>query len=570
MRALLRLYKKHLPLLLAVGVLYALSAICELLLPYEMGVIVSQGIKGQNEQIIYKSGAVMAVLALSALLISIFTVKINAHVAADFSRDLRIKTFNKINSLSFEEFSSIGTSSLLTRVNDDIVTLSELASSGIYTIVNVPITFIGGVILVMKKDLLMGIIMLCVSPAVIIFASLLSKRLNYLWDRGDKLTDEQNRHVRERMSGIRVLRAFDKEEEKHGKIEKATKEMVLSYIRANVLSGFINPVATVLLNFATVAIIAVSASRISYQSALSAGDIISALQYIGLILNGLLTLSWTITWLPHVAVCVKRVNQIYALKGLPESKGGELLKGEISIENLTFTYPSSSLPTLKGINFKATCGEKVAIIGGTGSGKSTIAKLIAGFYPIEKGKITFGGKVYNSDMVGSVRKSLSLALQKSMIFEGSVKDNITCFNNDYSEEQVLKVASVAQLNSFLQEKGGLNFELKQYGANISGGQKQRINIARTILKPASVYLFDDSFSALDFLTESNLRKELNAYLKDKTQIIITQRIATAMKCDRIYVLDNGEVIGCGNHKELLQTCKVYRELHHSQMGGEAV
>ena len=255
---------------------------------------------------------------------------------------------------------------------------------------------------------------------------------------------------------------------------------------------------------------------------------------------------------------------------MPESKGGELLKGEISIENLTFTYPSSSLPTLKGINFKATCGEKVAIIGGTGSGKSTIAKLIAGFYPIENGKITFGGKVYNSDMVGSVRKSLSLALQKSMIFEGSVKDNITCFNNDYSKEQVLKVASVAQLNSFLQEKGGLNFELKQYGANISGGQKQRINVARTILKPASVYLFDDSFSALDFLTESNLRKELNAYLKDKTQIIITQRIATAMKCDRIYVLDNGEVIGCGKHKELLQTCKVYRELHHSQMGGEAV
>ena len=569
MRALLSLYKKYLPQLLATALLYALAAVCELLMPYEMGIIVSKGIKGQDQTVLTSSGIIMAILAVSALLISIFTVRLNAKVASSFECDLKIKTFKKINSLSFEEFSSIGTSGLLTRINDDITTLSELASSGIYTIVNVPITFIGGVILIINKDLLMGIVMLCISPLVIIFALLLAKRLDYLWDRGDKLTDEQNRHVRERLSGIRVLRAFEKEEEKHGKIEKATKEMVKSYIRANTLSGFINPVATLLLNGATVIIIAISASRISYQSALTAGDVISGIQYVGLILNGLLMLSWTLTWLPHVGVCVRRVNEIFTLKGGKENaNNGQIICGNIEVKDLTFYYPKAKAPALEGINFSATYGEKVAIIGGTGSGKSTLVKLLLNFYPIENGKITLGEKLYSEDLTSDIRKSISVALQKSMIFEGSVKDNVTCFSTNYKDDEVLKVCRISQLENFLQEKGGLDFDLKQYGANISGGQKQRINIARTILKPASVYIFDDSFSALDFLTESNLRKELNKYLQNKTQIIITQRIATALKCDRIYVLDGGKIVGEGKHEHLLKNCEVYAELYRSQIGGD--
>ena len=569
MRALLSLYKKHIPLLIVVALLYALAAICSLLMPYEMGVIVTKGIKAQNQEVIIQSGIIMSALALSALLISLFTVKINAYVAAEAEKDFRVKIFKKINSYTFEEFSSIGTSSLLTRANDDVANLSYLASSGVYAMVNVPITFIGGVILVMSKDWLMGTVMLCASPLVLIFACAIAKRLDYLWDLGNKLTDEQNRHVRERLSGIRVLRAFDKEEQKHGKIESATKRMVLSYIRANVLSGFIDPVATILLNVATVVIIAVSANRISYQSALTAGDVISGVQYIGLILNGLLTLSWTITWLPQVGVSLKRIKEVIQKTGASYGEQqGNVLSGSIKVNNLNFTYPEAQTPALMNISLEIKEGESFALIGGTGSGKSTLVKLLLGFYPIESGEILLGGALYEPQNIKDIRASVSVALQKAMIFEGTLEENVTCFSNNYTREEVERALAISQLNGFLQEKGGLGFELKQYGANISGGQKQRINIARTILKPASVYIFDDSFSALDFLTESALRGELNRYLQNKTQIVITQRIATAMKCDKIAVLEKGEIVAVGSHLQLLNGCAIYQELYRSQLGGE--
>ena len=550
------------------ALLYAVAAFCELLMPYQMGIIVSQGIKAGNQEVIKERGIIMAVLGVAALVVSSLIVRINSRLATSTERELRTKLFKKINELTFEEFSLIGTSGLLTRVDSDIGSLAGFASSGVFALLNVPITFIGGVLLIMSKDALIGIVMLCVSPIVLIFACLLAKRLDYLWDRGEKLTDEQNRLVRERLSGIRVLRAFDKEQEKHEKTKKATKEMVLSYIKANVLSGFINPVATLLLNLATVVIIAISANRISYQSALTAGDIISGVQYIAIILNGLLTLSWTITWLPQVGVATKRINEVLQLKGGSQGKTEEeISSGSISIKDLTFTYPDSKTPTLKNINMQINHGEKIAIIGGTGSGKSTLIKLLLAFYPITSGEITLDNKSYSLGIESSVRKNISVALQKAMIFEGTLKENIACFCNDYSEESILKVISVAQLDGFLKDKGGLEFELKQYGANISGGQKQRINIARTILRPASVFVFDDSFSALDFLTESKLRKELNEYLLGKTQIIVTQRIATAMKCDKIFVMERGEIVGEGVHDQLVKDCEVYSELYRSQIGG---
>ena len=568
MRTILLLYKRKIPLLIFMALLYAVAAFCELLMPYQMGVIVSQGIKAGNQEVIKESGIIMAVLGVAALVVSSLIVRINSRLATSTERELRTKLFKKINELTFEEFSSVGTSGLLTRVDSDIGSLAGFASSGVFALLNVPITFIGGVLLIMSKDALIGIVMLCVSPIVLIFACLLAKRLDYLWDRGEKLTDEQNRLVRERLSGIRVLRAFDKEQEKHEKTKKATKEMVLSYIKANVLSGFINPVATLLLNLATVVIIAISANRISYQSALTAGDIISGVQYIAIILNGLLTLSWTITWLPQVGVATKRINEVLQLKGGSQGKTEEeISSGSISIKDLTFTYPDSKTPTLKNINMQINHGEKIAIIGGTGSGKSTLIKLLLAFYPITSGEITLDNKSYSLGIESSVRKNISVALQKAMIFEGTLKENIACFCNDYSEESILKVISVAQLDGFLKDKGGLEFELKQYGANISGGQKQRINIARTILRPASVFVFDDSFSALDFLTESKLRKELNEYLLGKTQIIVTQRIATAMKCDKIFVMERGEIVGEGVHDQLVKDCEVYSELYRSQIGG---
>ena len=563
----LSLFKKQLPLILLATLLHAISALCALFMPYEMGIIVSDGIKQQNAVVLKECGIIMGILAVTTLVLSIITVRVNTRIANTFEKELKIKVFKKVNSLTFEQFSSIGTSGLLTRANDDISTVRETVSSSINTIINLLVYYVGGVVLVMAKDKLIGIIMLCVSPIVLLVGYLLARKLDKLWEYGDKKTDEQNRHVRERMSGIRVLRAFDKEQEKHEKTAKATKEMVLSFITANRLSGLINPIITVIFNLASVIIVMVSANRISYQSALNAGDIISSIQYIALISSGLIMLSWSFSWLPHVGVCLRRIGEIFAFENSESEQIESFLSGDLVVKNLTFTYPGGGQPVLKNIDFSINKGEKVALIGGTGSGKSTLVKLLLGFYNAQEGKITFGDTEYSESNTKSVRKSVSVALQKAMIFQGMVGQNIACFSKDYTDEQIKEVASVSMLDDFLAEKGGLTYELKQLGSNISGGQKQRVSIARTIIKPSSLYIFDDSFSALDFLTESQLRARLNEYLRGKSQLIITQRISTAMHCDKVYVMDKGEIVAVGDHNQLLKSCEIYNQLYRSQMGG---
>lgn len=572
MRTIIRLYKDKLHLLVAVAVLYALSAFCGLLMPYQMSKIIDGGIKEQNGDVLISSGLIMVLLAVVALTVSILSAKINTSVATRFEKQLRTDIFKKVNKLSFEQFSEVGTSGIITRITEDVDVIKNLATQGIYTLVNVPITFIGGVILVASNDWLIGIIMLCVSPIALLIAFLIVRKLDALWQRADEYTDEQNRHVRERLSGIRVLRAFDKEQEKHQKIAKATKEMVKSYIRSNVLGGLINPIASLILNIATVIILYVSASRIGYQSALTAGNIIASVQYIAIFLNGLITLSWSFAWLPHVGVCLKRINQVFLFKTTDENQENKddeqkLLSGDLKIKDVSFTYPDSNVSVLKNINLEIKSGQKVALIGGTGSGKSTLVKLLLDFYDPTKGDIYLGNDNFKSAREKSVRKSISVALQKSTIFEGSVRYNIQSSESEKGDDEILRVALISELGEFLKQNGGLDYELKQSGSNLSGGQKQRINIARTILKDASVYVFDDSFSALDFLTESKLRTKLNDFLKDKTQLIITQRIATARSCDKIYVMDNGKIVGEGDHSTLMNSCDVYAELHRSQTGG---
>ena len=297
------------------------------------------------------------------------------------------------------------------------------------------------------------------------------------------------------------------------------------------------------------------------------------MQYVALILNGVMMLSWTFVFLPHLKVCVNRVSEVLALPDEPADGGegdGTILGGDLVLENVGFAYPDSELKTLSGVSLAVKAGQTAAIIGGTGSGKSTLLKLLLDFYPPTEGTISLGGRPYEAIGRSGVRSNVSAALQKGMVFEGTLLDNVRMGCPSASEDDVKNVLDIAQMTDFVQAHGeGLRYRLAQSGANISGGQKQRISIARTILKPASVYVFDDSFSALDYLTESKLRKALNRHLAGKTQIIITQRAATAMRCDVIFVIEQGSIVGSGTHAELLQSCTVYREIVRSQLGGDA-
>lgn len=549
--------------------LYAASTLCALFMPYVMSNIVEIGIKQQDMQYILREGAIMIALAVAAFICALVTNRVSSSFSSKIAVTMRKTVFNKVNSLTFEQFSEIGTGSLITRTTEDIGWMEETISQVPYVMITCPIMFIGGIVLSFRGDWVLPLILLGVSVVVLVITTLITSSLEKHWQRGDEYTDVQNRIVRERLSGVRVVRAFDKDAYEHKRTAKATSEMCNSFVKANTISGLVSPVASLFLNLATVAIIYVGATRVQSSATLKAGDILATIQYIALIANAVLVLSWTISFVPHVKVSMRRISAILNVdnKTAYESSG-EILSGDVKFDNVSFAYGNATNNVLNDVSIDVSNGEIVGIIGGTGSGKSTLVKLLLDFYSVGGGTRLFGGKNYDELTPATVRDNVAVALQKSMIFEGTIADNVRMGNKDASDEQVLEALSIAQMSEFVESKEEkLDFKLTQAGSNISGGQKQRINIARTILKPASVYIFDDSFSALDYLTEANLRKELNKYLNGKTQIIITQRAATAMRCDKVYVLDNGRVVGFGAHKELLANCSTYKEIYDSQMGG---
>lgn len=565
---LFKYFKKYKLSLALTGVLYLVASASALAMPNLMSRIIDDGIRNSNIKTVYVLSGIMLSIAVVSFLLAIVGKKMNAVVSNSIAEDMRNDVFEKINSLTFEEFSSIGSSSLLTRANEDVFNLQDVANSFVYAVINIPVMLFGGVILSLLKDFTLALVLLSVIPIVAFIVFSLVRKMGTLWETSDKYCDKQNKLVRERLSGIRVIRAFDKEKYEHGRISEATDVMADNMIKANVLSSFISPVSMLLLNFVTVAVLYVGAIRMQNPAILKAGDIIAIIQYVGIASNGLLAAVWTFAWLPHLKVSAKRVNEVLSLKGVPESeKEGKRISGDIEIEGVSFTYPNAKLPALTGVNMTIKEGETVAIIGGTGSGKTTLIKLLTGFYEPTTGAIRFGDHDYAALTPEDIRSNISVALQKSMIFEGTIKDNVTMSVTNASDEEVFHALETARMADFVNShKEGLYYGLSQSGANLSGGQKQRINIARTIFKKSSVYIFDDSFSALDFLTESKLRRAMGVELKGKTQIIITQRISTAIRSDKIFVMADGKVVGEGKHEELINTCDIYKEIYASQMG----
>ncbi len=569
MKHLLKFIKPFWGELVILMCLYAAATLCALFMPYVMSNIVEIGIKNRDMPFILREGAIMIALALAAFICALITNRVASNFSSKIAVTMRKTVFNKVNTLSFEQFSEIGTGSLITRTTEDIGWMEETISQVPYVMITCPIMFIGGIALSFKGDWVLPLILLGASVVVLAITTLITSSLEKHWQRGDEFTDVQNRIVRERLSGVRVVRAFDKDSYEHKRSAKAISEMNNSFVKANTISGIVSPVASLFLNMATVAIIYVGAMRAQNVDTLKTGDILATIQYIALIANAVLVLSWTISFIPHIKVSMRRIVAILNVdNGTADESSGEVLNGDIKFDKVNFAYDNAANNVLSDVSLDISNGEIVGIIGGTGSGKSTLVKILLDFYSVKGGDRYFGNVNYKDLTPATVRDNVAVALQKSMIFEGTIADNVKMGNKDATDEQIAEVLEIAQMSRFIESKEEkLDYKLTQAGANISGGQKQRINIARTILKPASVYVFDDSFSALDYLTEANLRKSLNKYLEGKTQIIVTQRAATAMRCDKVYVLDEGKVVGCGTHKELLDNCATYKEIYDSQMGG---
>ena len=574
MRQLLSYLKPYRGRIALATFLMAISAVCNLLLPTLMSDVLDKGVYGAAEgdtfgYILKTAGWMLGISALSLASVA-GGYWVVYHAISGYTWSLRSALFRKVHTMTLAEVGRIGASNLVTRSTHDVGTLNWVISVLCGSFIIIPLMFLGGVFLCMRKDFRLSLVILCAVPLLLAAVLLMSKRIDKLWEISDEYCDRQNDLVRERLRGIRVIRAFDREKRAHERITDATRVMADNLIRANVRMAVIDPLAAFVLNTAALVLVYLGGIRMERGSGLTPGDIFAMIQYIGIILSAIISVSFAIVMLPHVRVAARRLRQVTESTGLEDDRPAEGLTftGRIDIDKLGFTYPGSSLPALSGVELHVGAGEQVSIIGGTGSGKSTLAELLLAFRAPTEGSLRFDGRDVSELSPGDIRANVSCALQKSMLYAGTVAENLRMGKPDASDEELWDALELAQIADFVREQPeGLDFRITPAGTNISGGQKQRLSIARAVLKDAPIYIFDDSFSALDFLTEAKLRRALNRRLAGRTRIVITQRVVSAMYSDRIFVLADGALVGAGTHAELLERCAIYREIYLSQTGG---
>lgn len=567
MRRILKYLKPYTRLLLLSMGLISLSSFCDLLLPTLMSNILNYGIREKDLSYILGCCLEMLLTAGVSLGCILWGSKVSSKVVAGFCGDLRSDIFRKVNTLSFEEFGRWGTAALVTRATHDVMTVSWVASMLCGTVATIPMLFLGGVILSMSKDVLLSLILLIFIPLILVIVLAIGRKVLPLWKRSDLYIDRQNAIMRERLRGIRVIRAFRSEDREHDRIAEATEVMAENIIKGNTSMGILTPVSLFLFNVATVLIVYFGAFRME-AGGLSAGDIFAIIQYVTMVMGGIMMGSFAMVMYPHAKVAADRIGEVFDAEGMGNNAIGmdRSLEGNIRFRNVSFSYGGSE-EAIKDISLEITKGQKVAVIGGTGSGKSTLISLLLGFRRPTAGELFFDGVPAGEISKASLRRDISSVLQGSAIYTGTIGENIRMGKEDATDAELMEAASIAQLAPFIEECGGLDYEITQAGKNLSGGQKQRLSIARAIVKEAPIYIFDDSFSALDFLTEKNLRTALNNKIRGKTQIVVTQRITSAMSSDRIFVMDRGTLVDQGTHEELLSRCKIYGEIYASQTGG---
>ena len=464
----------------------------------------------------------------------------------------------------------MGTAALVTRSTHDVDTVSWVASLLSATVVTIPVLFIGGVLLALSKDVVLSLILLCFVPLIFGAVLLIGRKITPLWKKADDYIDRQNDIMRERLWGIRVIRAFNREPHEQERIAAATRMMAENVVRSNVSMGAVQPMALFLFNAAAVLILWVGGGRMAAQGSPSAGDIFAIIQYIALVMNGVIMAAFAMVMYPHAQVAADRIAQVTQAQSMADEPEQTVrFRGDVDFDHVTFRYEDADESALSDIDLHIRAEEKISIIGGTGSGKSTLVQLMLGFRAPTQGSIRFDGRDARQWGAPTVRRNISAVLQKTAVFSGSVRENLLMGDPGAGEERLRQAARAAQIGEFIDTLDrGYDHELVQAGKNLSGGQKQRLSIARAILKDAPIFLFDDSFSALDFLTEAKLRQELNTTLGSRTRIVITQRVTSAMDSDRIYVMDQGRIVDCGRHEELLERCRIYQEIYASQTGGE--
>jgi len=550
------------------------QAISELYLPTLMSEIVNNGMMKGDTAFIWKYGGYMLLVAGASSISSIIGAFLSSRTAVGFGTLLRDKVFTKVEGFSLNEFDKIGTASLITRTTNDITQIQTVLVMMMRFMIYAPIMCIGGIIMAYSKDKHLTLVLAFVLPLFVVTIALLAAKVVPLFKALQKKLDKVNQILRENLIGIRVIRAFNRVETERKRFYEANKDLTDTAIKVNKILAMMQPIMILLMNLTNITIIWVAAKRIDANK-LQIGDMMAFIQYAMQILFSIIMVSIMFVMVPRAQASAERINEVLEIepeiKDPKEPKTPKISKGHIEFRNVTFRYPGAESPALENISFEAKPGEVTAIIGGTGSGKSTILNLIMRFYDVESGSILIDGVDIRDMSQKELRSKIGYVPQTVVLFSGTIKDNIRYGKEDATDEEIMRAAEIAQATEFiLNMKDGFDSLVSQGGTNLSGGQKQRLSIARALVKKPQIYMFDDSFSALDFKTDAKLRSELKKETSNSTVLIVAQRVATIMDADKIIVLDEGKIVGMGKHEELLRTCEVYREIVSSQLSEEEI
>ncbi|MFR7873053.1 ABC transporter ATP-binding protein [Peptoniphilus grossensis] len=540
------------------------NALGELFLPRLMSLVIDRGVAYGDTAYVLKIGALMIVVVILTVMCRASAAYHSSKTTMAFSRDLRYKLFKKINYLSFDDVEHFSISSLITRTTDDVNQVEQMVLMGLRPLIRGPLMFIGGLIMALSTNVKLSLVF----PLTIPFIGL---GIFYVFKRGlpyfpilQRRLDKLNELFRRRLTGLRVIRAFSKDDYEEEIFDQANKSYQEMASLVNKLLVNVRPMLGTILNFGIIFVLYYGAKLIDIRE-MGIGELMAFIQYITQVLIAMIMMSFLLSLLPRVFASMERINEVLEYEAT--KTGGEKVLSEeifdIEARDLSFSYPDASLKVLKDINFHVKKGETLGIIGGTGSGKSTLLRLLLQFYEPGEGQLFINGIDIKSLKNFELREEISYVPQENFFFSKTVAENLSYAREDAEEEIMLEAIKNADAIEFLGQDP-LNKEIARGGKNLSGGQRQRLAIARALTRDASLYLFDDSFSALDYKTDYELRQILKEKLQDKIVIVVAQRVATILNADKILVLEDGQVAGYGNHESLMKTNEIYREIAVSQ------
>jgi len=567
------LLRRHLgpyrgPLAFVIALLFA-QAIANLYLPELNADIINNGVVRGDTDYIWRTGGLMILVTLVFGVASVIGAYWSAKVGMGFGRDVRGAVFRQVQTFSQVEVNHFGTPSLITRNTNDVQQVQMVLVMALSMMISAPILAIGGAIMALRQDVPLSGLLLVIIPIMALVIGLILVRALPLFQAMQLKIDRINLVVREALAGVRVIRAFVRTRREEHRFDVANKDLTATSLAVNRLFALMMPALMVIMNLSTVAALWFGALRVD-SGAMPIGNLTAFLQYIAQILMGVMMATLMFVMVPRAAVSAGRIQEV--LRTQPSVRDPEMpaappqARGLVEFRDVEFRYPGAEEPVLRGISFQAGPGETTAIVGSTGSGKSTLVNLLTRFYDVTAGSVLLDGVDVRSLQRDDLWRRIGVVPQRAFLFGGTIASNLRFGKESATDQELWRALEIAQGSRFVEEMPGqLAAPVAQGGTNLSGGQRQRLAIARTLVKNPEVYIFDDSFSALDFKTDAQLRAALRREVSQATVLVVAQRVGTIMQADRIIVLDAGRIAGIGTHAELMETCTTYREIVESQL-----